>query len=447
MSHAPLRVAVLGAGTVGREVVRGLAGRPEFELVGVAVRDLARARAAGLPGDLPAGLLTDAPAHLVAAPDTDVIVELMGGDEPAHTLIAAALGAGKAVVTANKHVVAHHGASLEAIGRRTGAAFRFEAAVGGGIPVLGPLAADLAANLITRVRGIVNGTTNHILSAMATEGQSYESALRDAQAHGYAEADPAGDVEGHDAVNKLVILARLAFGGWAEPGWVAGRPPTVRGDGRPGITGVTADEVAGASAVGCSLRLIARAERGGGRGAGRGAGRGGSISLSVVPSAVPSSSPLGATSGVRNRIEVDGEPVGSVGFDGPGAGGAATSSAVIGDLLAVARGGGSTWAGLPAARTVDRSDVRDGLAGARSWFLVVPGAGSGSASGVSSGVSSGGASGAAGRPIGGGLAEESADVGVGLAVRTRPMTLEALRRKVGALLADGVDTTCYPVDG
>ncbi|HEU0236464.1 MAG TPA: homoserine dehydrogenase [Candidatus Limnocylindrales bacterium] len=436
MSHAPLRVAVLGAGTVGREVVRGLVGRSEFELVGVAVRDLDRARRAGLPGDLPADLLTDAPAHLVAAPDTDVIVELMGGDEPSHTLIAAALGAGKAVVTANKHVVAHHGASLEAIARRTGASLRFEAAVGGGIPVLGPLAADLAANRITRVRGIVNGTTNHILSAMATDGQSYEAALRDAQAHGYAEADPAGDVEGHDAVNKLVILARLAFGGWAEPGWVVGRPPTVRGAdaGGLGITGVTADEVTGAAAVGCSLRLIARAELGSSRGRGRGSEGGRSIALSVVPSAVPSASPLGATSGVRNRIEVDGEPVGSVGFDGPGAGGAATSSAVIGDLLAIARGGGSTWAGLPAARSVDRSDVRGGFDGPRSWFLVVPGARSGAASA------------GAGRPIGGGLAEQSAEVGGGLAVRTRPMTLEALRRKVGPLLADGADATCYPVD-
>ena len=412
MSHAPLRVAVLGAGTVGREVVRGLAGRPEFELVSVAVRDLARARSAGLPADL----LTDAPAHLVATPDTDVIVELMGGDEPAHTLIAAALGAGKAVVTANKHVVAHHGASLEAIARRTGAAFRFEAAVGGGIPVLGPLAADLAANRITRVRGIVNGTTNHILSAMATEGQSYEAALRDAQAQGYAEPDPAGDVEGHDAVNKVVILARLAFGGWAEPGWVVGRPPTLVGDGRPGITGVTADEVAGAGALGLALRLIARAEQRGELGA----------DLSVLPTAVPAGSPLGATGGVRNRIEVDGEPVGSVGFDGPGAGGAATSSSVIGDLLAVARGGGSTWAGLPAARVVDRRDVRDGLARARGWFTVLPGLSAGS--------------------VGRGLAAASAEVAGGLAVRTTRMTLDTVRGRMAGLLPDGADVTCYPVD-
>ena len=197
-----MRVAVLGAGTVGREVVRALlelarptgraASGARFELAGVAVRDVDGAVARGLPADL----LTDAPAHLVAAPDTDVIVELMGGDEPARTLVAAALSAGKSVVTANKHVVAHHGAELEAIARRSKAALRFEAAVGGGIPVLGPLGADLAANETSRVRGIVNGTTNYILTAMAEGRGTYESVLREAQEQGYAEADPSGDVEG-----------------------------------------------------------------------------------------------------------------------------------------------------------------------------------------------------------------------------------------------------------
>jgi len=151
MSRAPLRVAVLGAGTVGREVVRGLLEHPErlcatdgapLVLTGVACRNLARARDAGIPADL----LTDAPAHLVAAPDTDVVVELMGGDEPARTLIGAALAAGKPVVTANKHVMAHHGPDLEAVARRSGVALRFEAAVAGGIPILGPIASDLAAN-------------------------------------------------------------------------------------------------------------------------------------------------------------------------------------------------------------------------------------------------------------------------------------------------------------
>ncbi len=344
MSRAPLRVGVLGAGTVGREVVRAFEAFPErlasadgapLTLVGVVVRDVERARAQGLPAEL----LTDAPAHLVASPEVDVVVELMGGDEPARTLIAAALGAGKPVVTANKHVIAHHGPALEAAARRSGIPLRFEAAVAGGVPVLGPLAAELAANRIDAVRGIVNGTTNFILSAMADEGRAYVHVLAAAQAAGYAEANPAGDVEGDDAVNKLVILARLAFGAWLDPASVERRPPAVDGPGRPGITGVTVEEVAAAAAHGLVLKLIATARR----------GPDGSIAASVVPTAVLAASPLGQTSGVLNRVEIDGEPVGRVAFSGPGAGGGPTSSAVLGDLLAVARSDASTWAGLPPA--------------------------------------------------------------------------------------------------
>ena len=248
---APLRVAVLGAGTVGGSVVRAFLERPDtlapfdgrrLVLAGVAEKDFARATARGIPP----GILTDAPAHLVADPEIDAVVELMGGDEPAHTLVAAALGAGKAVVTANKHMVARHGSELEAIARRTGAPFRFEAAVGGGIPVLAPLAADLAANTVSRIRGIVNGTTNFILTAMGEGGRSYDDVLAEAQARGYAEADPRGDVEGDDAVNKAVILARLAFGAWLDPAEVLRTPPSARGWGRPGITGVTTGDLAGA---------------------------------------------------------------------------------------------------------------------------------------------------------------------------------------------------------
>lgn len=344
MSRAPLRVAVLGAGTVGREVIRALVERGSeliaadgapMELVGIAVRDLARARAGGLP----AALLTDAPAHLVAADETDVIVELMGGDEPAHTLIAAALGAGKSVVTANKHVIAHHGPELEATARRTGAALRFEAAVGGGIPVLGPLATELAANHVSAVRGIVNGTTNYILTAMADEGRDYADVLAAAQAAGYAEADPSGDVEGLDAVNKLVILARLAFGVWLDPSSVATCPDDGPGAGRSGITGIGAADIAAAAAAGRTIKLIAEARR----------DADGSISAAVLPTAVPADSPLGRTGGVLNRIEVEADPVGTVAFSGPGAGGPATSSAVLGDLVAISRELGSTWAGLPPA--------------------------------------------------------------------------------------------------
>jgi homoserine dehydrogenase len=345
MSGAPLRVAVLGAGTVGREVVRALTERGSeliaadggpLVLAGVAVRDVERARGRGLPADL----LTDAPAHLVASDGTDVIVELMGGDEPARTLIRAALTAGKAVVTANKHVIAHHGPELEAIARRSGSALRFEAAVGGGIPVLGPIATGLAGNRITAVRGIVNGTTNYILTAMAEEGRDYDDVLAAAQAAGYAEADPSGDVEGRDAVNKLVILARLAFGFWLEPADVANVPLDGPGAGRAGITGVSAADLASARAAGGVIKLIAEATRG---------SDGRTPSATVLPRIVDADSALGRTGGVLNRIEVDGDPVGTVAFSGPGAGGAATCSAVLGDLIAISREGGSTWAGLPLA--------------------------------------------------------------------------------------------------
>ncbi|HEX5148779.1 MAG TPA: homoserine dehydrogenase, partial [Candidatus Limnocylindrales bacterium] len=365
MNRAPLRVAVLGAGTVGREVVRGLLehadrlcatdGAP-LVLTGVACRDLTRARRAGIPGEL----LTDAPAHLVAGPDTDVVVELMGGDEPARTLIAAALGAGKPVVTANKHVVAHHGPALEAAARRAGVAFRFEAAVAGGIPVLGVLASELAANEVTRVRGIVNGTTNYILSAMARDGRPYADVLADAQQRGYAEADPAGDVEGDDAVNKLVILTRLAFGRWLDPGSVLRHPPTVRGWGRPGIVGVADAELDAAARFGLTLKLLAEARQADG------------IPIAaVLPTAVPADGPLGRTDGVTNCVEIEATPLGALAMAGPGAGGAATCSAVLGDLVAVARGLASTWAGRPPA--VDpAAPAGEPLLRPRSWLAFVP---------------------------------------------------------------------------
>lgn len=347
MSRAPLRVAVLGAGTVGAEVAcallddgaatRAVAGAP-LVLTGVAVRDVARAVARGIP----AALVSDAPAHLVADDEADIIVECMGGDEPAHTLIAAALSMGKSVVTANKHVIAHHGPDLEAIARRTGAALRFEAAVGGGIPVLGPLASDLAADRVQRVRGIVNGTTNHILTAMTDPDDpcDYATALADAQRLGYAEADPSGDVEGLDAVNKLVILARLAFDVWLDPAAIPTTPEADRaGVAGPGITTVSLADEREAMTAGRIIRLLATAT----------VDETGALRAAVLPTALPLDSALGRTAGVCNRIEVDGSPVGRVGFDGPGAGGPATSSSVLGDLIALSRDGGSTWGPRPVA--------------------------------------------------------------------------------------------------
>jgi homoserine dehydrogenase len=252
-------------------------------------------------------------------------------------------------VTANKHLLAHHGPELERASRDAGVPLRFEAAVAGGIPVLGPLALDLAANRVARVRGIVNGTTNFILTAMAREGRDYDSVLADAQARGYAEADPTADVEGLDAVNKLVILARLAFGAWVEPAAIGNRPGTARGgDGAPGIIGVTAEDVAAMAAEGRILRLVATARL----------AEDGAIEASVVPTAVPAGSPFGRCDGVLNRVEVDAAPVGRVAFEGPGAGGPATASAVLGDLVAIARGLGSTWAGAAPATEPSQLAVR-----------------------------------------------------------------------------------------
>jgi homoserine dehydrogenase len=411
---------MLGAGTVGRAVAEAIRDHPErlltddgatIRLNAIAVRDLDRARAAGIGSDL----LTDAPAHLVADPETDILVEVMGGDEPARTLVIAALRAGKAVVTANKHVIAHHGPELEAAARSTGAALRFEAAVAGGIPVLGTLAGDLAANDIGRVRGIVNGTTNYILTAMAQEGRAYDEVLGDAQELGYAEADPSGDVEGDDAVNKLVILARLAFGRWLAPASIGRRPPTARGEGKPGITGVTDQELEGAAALGLTIKLLATATR-----------RGDAIEASVVPTAVPADSPFGWTDGVTNRVEIDAEPLGSVGLSGPGAGGAATSSAILGDLVAIARGLGSTWAGLPAA-SAPAVAAADPLDGRRQWYAFLPAVESG--------------------PLPTAL-DEAPTVAFedGTAIRSEAVTLTEARAAFSAILPDDVDVTLYPVD-
>jgi homoserine dehydrogenase len=334
VTRARLRVVVLGAGTVGREVVRELltSWTGEFEVVGVAVRDLAKAEATGIPQ----ALLTDAPAHLVAG-EGDVVVELMGGEEPARTLIKAALGAGKAVVTANKHALARHGIELERTARGAKAQLRFEAAVLGGTPILRVLADDLAGAQVRVVRGIVNGTTNYILSEMAATGATYEDALAAAHAAGYAEADPTADVEGGDAADKLVILARMAFGAWLDRAAV---PRAAPGD-PPGIAGVTADALAVAREGGQVIRLLATAER----------GSDGRIVAAVVPTHVPADSPFGRTTGVRNRVEIEAPPLGSIAVEGPGAGGPATANAVLSDLLAIARGEGSTWGSLPPAGT------------------------------------------------------------------------------------------------
>jgi len=368
MASAP-RIALLGLGTVGSAVAgrlldddwradveaRGL--RPPA-LVAVGVREPARRRAVDVPQSID---WTEDLGELVEREDVDVVVELLGGLQPAGALVNRALERGIAVVTANKALLAELGPALERTARRSGAALRFEAAVAGGIPILAPLARDLGGNRLEHVRGIVNGTTNFILSAMTTDGRAYEDALADAQARGYAEADPSGDVDGRDAAHKLVLLTRLAFGAWPQPSGIRRVPATLSGDGRPGITGVTIPEIEAAADLGLAIKLIASAGRTAGEAGGRLIGW-------VEPCAVSRGSLLGSTSGALNAVEVGGRPVGRVGFQGPGAGGDATSSAVLADLLALARGEGSTWAALPQAPPL--GELESGHGQATRWLYL-----------------------------------------------------------------------------
>jgi len=340
----PYRIALLGLGTVGRAVAERLidaddlidpaGGRP-LELMAVALRNPRRLE--GL--ELPAGTVVAAdPASLVDNADVDAVVELMGGLEPAGSLIRAALERGKAVVTANKALLADAGSELEALARRTEAPLRFEAAVAGGTPVLSVLAEGLVGMRIERIRGVVNGTSNWILDVMEHEGMSATEALAAAQAAGYAEADPTLDMAGHDPAQKLVILGRMAFGRWIRPESVertAAEPP---GAGGAGISRVTAAEVLSAADHGQRIRLVAEI-----------ASRDGGIEASVLPRLLSHDDPLAEARGITNVVELEGPPFGRVVISGPGAGGPATAAGVVADLVRLARGAGSTWAGLPPA--------------------------------------------------------------------------------------------------
>ncbi|MFB9407736.1 MULTISPECIES: homoserine dehydrogenase [Dactylosporangium] len=316
-----MKVALLGCGTVGSEVVRLLheqehdltarIGAP-LELVGVAVRRLGRARE--LPID--PGLFTTDALGLVARDDVDIVVEVVGGIEPARTWLLEALHAGKSVVTANKALLGEDGATLHKAAADCGADLYYEASVAGAIPLLRPLRESLHGDRITRVTGIVNGTTNFILSSMDETGAGYAEALEEATALGYAEADPTADVEGFDAAAKAAILASMAFHSRVTSADVY----------REGITEVTAADVASAKAMGSTIKLLCIASK-----------ANGAVSVRVHPAMIPRTHPLAGVSDAFNAVFVEAEAAGQLMFYGRGAGGAPTASAVLGDVVAVAR--------------------------------------------------------------------------------------------------------------
>lgn len=317
----PLGVAVLGCGSVGSQVVRLLRDQADdlaarigarMELRGVAVRRLDAAREV----EVPAGLLTTDAAGLVTRDDVDLVVEVIGGIEPARSLIVSALESGASVVTANKALLAADGPALYEVADRAGRDLYYEAAVAGAIPILRPLRESLAGDRVTRVLGIVNGTTNFILDKMDTSGAGFSEALEEAQDLGYAEADPTADVEGFDAAAKAAILASLAFHTRVGADDVY----------REGISDVTAADVASAREMGSVVKLLAIAEL-----------VGDGVSVRVHPAMIPRTHPLASVREAFNAVFVESDAAGQLMFYGPGAGGSPTASAVLGDLVTVAR--------------------------------------------------------------------------------------------------------------
>lgn len=322
----PLRVALAGLGVVGGGVVRLLevnreliarrAGRA-IEIVALSARDRHKDRGV----DLSRYRWEDDMGALVAADDVDVVVEMIGGaDGPALTLARQTLGAGKALVTANKAMIAHHGIDLARLAEATDTPLKYEAAVAGGIPVIKAIREGASANEIARVYGILNGTCNYILTQMEREGASFADALAAAQAEGYAEADPTFDVDGIDAAHKLSILAALCFGTKLDIGAVTAT----------GIRDIIAADIREAEALGHRVRLIGMAERDGGPG-------NGALYQHVQPCLVPADHPLAYVPGSLNAVVAEGNFVGRLFFEGAGAGAGPTASAIVADIIDIAR--------------------------------------------------------------------------------------------------------------
>jgi homoserine dehydrogenase len=315
-----VRLGMLGCGTVGAAVIRllhdheaviALRTDTRLEVTRVAVRD------PSAPRDVPLdpSRFTADPREVVSDPDVDVVCELMGGTDPALELVLAAIDHGKPVVTANKELLAAHGRELFDRADAKGVDLAFEAAVAGGIPLIRPLRESLAGERVRRLMGIVNGTTNYVLTRMSDDGMSFDDALSEAQRLGYAEANPAADVEGHDAAAKCAILASIAFDSLVTADDVY----------REGIAGVTRQDIEFARRLGYVVKLLAVAEL-----------EDGAVVARVHPAMIPSEHPLASVRGSFNAVFVEGEAVGELMFYGRGAGGEPTATSVVGDLIAVA---------------------------------------------------------------------------------------------------------------
>lgn len=315
-----IRVGMLGLGTVGsrvadvliekRQTLARRIGR-DMVLVKALVRDPSKKRSTLAPK----ALLTTDPADVVANPEVDVVVEVLGGVEPAFTYMRTALDNGKHLVTANKEVMAHHGPELLQLASERGRDLFFEASVGGGIPLIGPFRQDLAANEITEIHAIINGTTNYILTRMAQDGIDFGAALQEAQAKGYAEPDPANDIEGHDAAYKLAILASLAFSTPVPPDRVF----------REGIRNLAPVDFAYAAELGYAVKLLAISKK-----------ASNTVEVRVHPALVTRGFLLSQVSGVENAVRVKGDLVGHAIFAGRGAGPGPTASAIVADLIDLA---------------------------------------------------------------------------------------------------------------
>ena len=338
----PINIGLLGLGVVGGGVAAALLEQPEaisaqtgrpVNLKKVLVRDASRPRDV----QLPAGLITTNPEDILADPDISLVVEVIGGENPASQYLQDALKAGKHVVTANKEVMAKRGPELLSLAQRHNVNLLYEASVGGGIPIIGCLVKELAANRFRSVRSIINGTTNYILTRMANDHTDFSLALAEAQERGYAEADPTNDIEGFDAVYKLSILAGLAFHRRVPPESIH----------REGITRLQPQDFRYAHELGYAIKSLAIAtmEEGG-------------IQARVYPALVPQDNMLAKVDGVYNAVEVEGSLCGRVLIHGRGAGRGPTTSAVVGDLIEIARNLGAGSTTLPSITPEDSGGIR-----------------------------------------------------------------------------------------